>query len=80
MALFDSLTPKELTILVGLVSITLTEGRSADDNNVLGNFLAAVAANILTIASQQQNLKSLEEKQKQINDLQKQIKQLKKDL
>ncbi|WP_010236451.1 hypothetical protein [Clostridium arbusti] len=77
MSLFDSLTPKELTILVGLVSITVTEGKSAADNNVLGNFLTAVSANILNIAAQQENIESLEEKQKQIEDLQKQIKQLK---
>lgn len=79
MALFDSLTPKELTILVGVISITLTEGKSATDNNVLGNFFAALSGSILTIAAQQENLKSLEDKQKQIEDLQKQIKQLKKD-
>lgn len=78
MSLFDSITPKDLSVLVNLVALTLTEGKSASDNNVLGNFLAAISANILNIASQQENLKSLEEKQNQIKDLQKQIKQLKK--
>lgn len=80
MALFDSLSPKELIILASLVSITLAEGKSATDNNVLGNFFATVGASLLSIAAQQENLKSLEEKQKQIENLQKQIQQLKKDL
>ncbi|AJA46513.1 hypothetical protein CPAST_c04130 [Clostridium pasteurianum DSM 525 = ATCC 6013] len=80
MSLFDSLTPKELNILVNIVAVALTEGNSADDNNVLGNFLTAVSANILVIAAQQQTLSSLEDKQKQIKDLKKQIKKLENDL
>lgn len=80
MALFDSLSPKELVILENLVALALTEGKSSDDNNVLGNFLTAVSAIILSIAAQQQNLESLKEKQKQIQDLQKQIKKLKNDM
>ncbi|AGK95586.1 hypothetical protein Clopa_0536 [Clostridium pasteurianum BC1] len=80
MALFDSLSPKELVILESLVALTLTEGKSSTDNNVLGNFLTAVSGIILSIAAQQQNLESLKEKEKQIQDLQKQIKKLKNDL
>ncbi|MFT8315720.1 MAG: hypothetical protein ABF633_15945 [Clostridium sp.] len=79
MALFDSLSPKELVILANLVALTLTEGKSSSDNNVLGNFLTAVSGIILSIAAQQQNLESLKEKEKQIQDLQKQIKKLKND-
>lgn len=80
MALFDSLSPKELVILANLVALTLTEGKSSSDNNVLGNFLTAVSGIILSIAAQQQNLESLKEKEKQIQDLQKQIKKLKNDI
>ena len=80
MALFDSLSPKELVILANLVALTLTEGKSSSDNNVLGNFLTAVSGIILSIAAQQQNLESLKEKEKQIQDLQKQIKKLKNDM
>lgn len=78
MSLFDSITPKDLSILANLIALALTEGKSADENNVLGNFLTAVSSNILNIASQQENLKSSEEKENQIKDLQKQIKDLKK--
>lgn len=79
MALFDSLSPKELVILANLVALALTEGKSAEDNNVLGNFLTAVSGIILSIAAQQQHLESLKEKEKQIQDLQNQIKKLKND-
>lgn len=80
MSFFDSLSPKEFAILANLVAITLSEGKSANDNNVLGNFVATIGAMLLSIAAQQQNIQSLEDKQKQIEDLQKQIKQLKSDL
>ncbi|MBC2580578.1 hypothetical protein [Clostridium sp. DJ247] len=80
MSLFDSLSPKELLALANLVAFALSEERSADENNVLGNFVSAVGSIISSIAAQQQNLKSLEEKQKQIEDLQNQINQLKNDL
>ncbi|WP_368490721.1 hypothetical protein [Clostridium sp. BJN0013] len=78
MSLFDSITPKDLSILANLIALALTEGKSADENNVLGNFLTAVSADILNIASQQENLTSLEEKKSQIKDLREQIKELKK--
>lgn len=78
MSLFDSIPPKDLSILANLVALILTKDKSADENNILGNFLTAVSANILNIASQQQNLKSLEDKQNQIKDLKNQIKELKK--
>ncbi|CAB1239996.1 hypothetical protein LN736_04575 [Clostridium sp. WLY-B-L2] len=77
MSTFGSITPEELSLLANLVAFQLTEGKSSDDNNVLGNFLTAVAANILTIAAQQQNLESLKEKQDQIKNLKNQIKDLK---
>ncbi|WP_446898138.1 hypothetical protein ACSVC9_14485 [Clostridium sp. LBM24168] len=78
MSIFDSITPEELSILSNLIAIELTEGKSSSDNNVLGNFLTAIAANILIIAAQQDNLKSLKENQIQIKDLREQIKSLKK--
>ncbi|MEY8000230.1 hypothetical protein AB8U03_08475 [Clostridium sp. Mt-5] len=78
MSLFDSITPEDLSFLANLFALTLTEGKSASDNNVFGNFLAAVSTNILNIAAQQEHLKSLEEKHKQIKNLKKQIKKLKK--
>ncbi|MHC6179723.1 hypothetical protein ACYUJ6_07670 [Clostridium sp. JNZ X4-2] len=77
MSTFGSITPEELSLLANLVAFQLTEGKSADDNNVLGNFLTAVAADILVIAAQQESLESLREKQDQIKDLKKQIKDLK---
>lgn len=80
MSVFNSSNPAELAILATLFAIALTEGKSPDENNVLGNLLVQIGSVILTIAAQQQNLKSLEDKQKQIQDLYNQIKQLKSEL
>ncbi|AJA47238.1 hypothetical protein CPAST_c11380 [Clostridium pasteurianum DSM 525 = ATCC 6013] len=57
MSYFDSLTPKEFVILTNLVAFILTEGRSADDNTVLGTFITNVGASMLAIATQQENIK-----------------------
>ncbi|MBL4937279.1 hypothetical protein JK636_16240 [Clostridium sp. YIM B02515] len=57
MSNFNSLSPTELAILADAVAIALTEGKSADEINVLGNFVAAVGALLLTIAAQGQSLR-----------------------
>lgn len=80
MASFNSVTPNELAVLADLIAIALSEGKSANENNVLGNLLVAIGSIVLTIAAQQQNVNSLEDKKKQIDDLQKQLKQLKDSL
>lgn len=80
MSLFNSVSPAELATLSTIIAIALTEGKSADDNNILGNLLVEIGSIILTIAAQQQNLKSIEDKQKQLQDLYDQIKQLKSEL
>lgn len=49
-----SLTPKEIAILSTVVAIELSEGKSLDQQNVLGNFLSTVGDIILTIAAQGQ--------------------------
>lgn len=77
MSSFDSITPGELCLLASLIAIQVTEGNSSDYNNTLGNFLTAIASNILLIAGQQETLESLMEKQDQIKDLKKQIKDFK---
>lgn len=77
MCYLDSLSPKDLAILATAISIVISEDMSTSENNVLGNFISAIGANISTIASQQELVESLEEKQKQIQDLEKQLRQLK---
>lgn len=80
MSFLNSLTPKEFIILANIIAISLTEGKSADENNTLGNFISTVASIMLSIAAQQQNLKSVEDKKEQIKDLQEQLDKLKNDL
>ncbi|MDF2880505.1 MAG: hypothetical protein K0R54_1062 [Clostridiaceae bacterium] len=60
MPLFNDICPNELAILSTVVAIALSTDQSADDNNILGNFLVAVGSIILTIAAQQQTIDSLQ--------------------
>ncbi len=77
MSFLDSISPEDLAILTTIISIILSEDKSASENNVLGNLISSIGANISTIASQQEHLQSLEDKQKQIKDLEQQLRQLK---
>ncbi|MBU5484680.1 hypothetical protein KQI86_10080 [Clostridium sp. MSJ-11] len=58
MGYINDISPQELATLANIVAIALTEGRTADESNVLGNFIATVGALILTIAAQQQSLEA----------------------
>jgi hypothetical protein len=66
MSFLNSISPEDLAVLATLVSIVLSENRSASENNVLGNLISTIGSSISTIASQQEYLESLQEKQKQI--------------
>ncbi len=46
-------TPIDLAILSDALAIAIAKDNSADENNVIGNFLVAVGSIILTIAAQQ---------------------------
>lgn len=80
MSSFNSISPNEISVLANTIAILLSEGKSADELNVLGNLVAAIGSAILLIAAQTQNLSSIEEKQKQLKDLKKQICDLEKEL
>lgn len=57
------LSPNELSILANIVAIILAEGRSANEVNILGNFVSAVGSLLSTIAAQQQSLQDIKEKE-----------------
>lgn len=80
MNLIDSLDPDELALISSILAVAITKGKSAEDINVLGNFIASLGASILTIAAQEQYLSAKEEKKNQIIDLENQINKLKKEL
>lgn len=59
--MIDNLCPKDLLILANALAISLSEGKTADELNVLGNLIVAVGSLMLTGAAQLQNLASKEE-------------------
>jgi hypothetical protein len=62
--MIDNLCPKDLMVLANALAISLSEGKSADELNVLGNLIVAVGSLMLTGAAQMQNIASKEEAKK----------------
>lgn len=62
--MIDNISPEELLILANTFALSLSEGRSADEINVLGNFIVAVGSMMLTFAAQLQNISSQQEAKK----------------
>lgn len=58
---FNNCTPEELALAAEALALGLSENRSTDYINVLGNLLVAVGSIMLTIAAHQQNIKSMQE-------------------
>lgn len=73
MSFINSITPNELSVLANAIALGLADDKSADELNVLGNFIVAVGSLLLTIAAQQQSLQAIQDKQQQIQDSKKQI-------
>ncbi len=59
--MIDNLCPNDLLVLASALAISLSEGKSADELNVLGNLIVAVGSLMLTAAAQMQNIASKEE-------------------
>ncbi len=62
--MIDNLCPNDLMVLASALAISLSEGKSADELNVLGNLIVAVGSLMLTSAAQMQNIASKEEANK----------------
>ena len=71
---------EQLSLMANLLAISITEGKSADQLDVLGNFISAVGDLISLISSQIHICESKQDKIKQIQDLKKQIKNLEDNL
>lgn len=52
----NCLSPDDLIVLSAAISIELSKGKTADELNVLGNFLVAIGSLLLTSAAQKQSL------------------------
>jgi uncharacterized membrane protein len=59
MPILNKISPNELAVLSNAIAIILATDNSANDNNVLGNFLITVGTIIVTISAQQQSLETL---------------------
>ncbi len=66
----DNLSPEELAILGNAIAITIAQGKSTDEINVLGNLIVDIGSILLTIAAQKQRLESLQQNNQQQNNQQ----------
>jgi len=56
--MMDDLNPEELLILANTIAISISKDRTADEINVLGNFIVGIGSLMLTFAAQQQFISS----------------------
>ena len=61
MTFLDNVSPEDLLALTNIIAISLSKDRSADEINVLGNFIVGIGCLMLTLAAQQQFLASQKE-------------------
>jgi len=59
----DNISPEDLIILTNAITISLSKDKTADELNVLGNFIVGIGCLMLTVASQQQYLSSIQQQQ-----------------
>ena len=82
MLFIDKIEAAQLAILSALIGIELSEDKTLNEINVIGNFLIDIGSIMVTIAAQRQNQQDAEEEkpnvQDQIQQLQQQIEELKK--
>jgi len=60
----DNLSPEDLLVLTNAITISLSKDKTADELNVLGNFIVGIGCLMLTVASQQQYLSSIQQANK----------------
>ncbi|MBP2625945.1 MAG: hypothetical protein H6Q68_656 [Firmicutes bacterium] len=63
--LIDAIGPNQLAILSALIAIELSEGKTINEINVIGDFLIAIGSVMTTIAAQQQNQQEGQQNQEQ---------------
>ena len=67
---------EQLSIFANLLAIAISKGKSADQLNVIGNFIVAVGSLLLTMAAQKSSCETKLDTLAQIKDLKKKIKDL----
>ena len=76
MSFLSKISPFQLIIFGTLAAIILSDNKSADELNVLGNLIVAIGSLMLTVAAQDQFLKTKQDNQDQKLDIQQQIQRL----
>ena len=64
MTFLDNLSPEDLLVLTNAITISLSKDKTADELNVLGNFIVGIGCLMLTVASQQQYISAQQEANK----------------
>jgi len=60
----DNLSPEDLLILTNAITLSLSKDKTADELNVLGNFIVGIGCLMLTVAAQQQYIAAQQEANK----------------
>lgn len=58
MSEFSSFSPKDLSILASVAAIAIAENMTPADINIIGNLFTAIGSLLLTMAAQEESLKS----------------------
>ncbi|MBD7911457.1 hypothetical protein [Clostridium cibarium] len=58
MSSLDNLTPEDLLILTNVLAVALSKDKTADEINVLGNFIVGIGCLMLTLAAQEQYIEA----------------------
>jgi len=64
MICIDDLCPQDLIVLANTIALAFTKDKTADEINLLGNFIVGIGSLMLTFAAQQQYLSSKQEAKK----------------
>ena len=67
---------EQLAFWSNLLAVTISKGKSADQLNVIGNFIVAIGSLLLTMAAQKSSCETKLDTLAQIKDLKKKIKDL----
>lgn len=64
----NNLSPEDLLILTNILAVSFSEGKTAIEIDVLGNFFVGIGCLMLTLASQKEYLNTLQEANNNNND------------
>lgn len=54
MSLFDNIDPEQITLFASFLAVAISEGRTAGELNVLGEFVSTLGDSISLIAAQKE--------------------------